>query len=60
MPSNTAKKITEQLKKTGNVEHAFLGITGIGITKSMSDSLNLPTDKGVLVRTRVSATTTSF
>jgi S1-C subfamily serine protease len=50
VPSNTAKKITEQLKKTGKVEHAFLGITGIGITKSMSDSLNLPTDKGVLVQ----------
>jgi S1-C subfamily serine protease len=50
VPIDTAKKIADQLKQSGKVQHAFLGITGVAITKSMSDSLNLPTDKGVLVQ----------
>jgi S1-C subfamily serine protease len=50
VPIDTAKKIADQLKQSGKVQHAFLGVTGVAITKSMSDSLNLPTDKGVLVQ----------
>ena len=50
MPINTAKKISDQLKEKGKVEHAFLGITGVSITKSMAQNLNLPTDQGVLVQ----------
>jgi S1-C subfamily serine protease len=50
VPIDTAKKIAEQIKKSGKVQHAFLGITGVAITKTMSGSLNLPTDKGVLVQ----------
>ena len=50
VPINTAKKISDQLKEKGKVEHAFLGITGVSITKSMAQNLNLPTDQGVLVQ----------
>jgi S1-C subfamily serine protease len=50
VPINTVKKIAEQLKDDGKVEHAFLGVSGISITKSMSENLNLPTDEGVLVQ----------
>jgi S1-C subfamily serine protease len=50
VPINTAKKISDQLKEKGRVEHAFLGITGISITKSMAENLNLPTDEGVLIQ----------
>jgi S1-C subfamily serine protease len=50
VPINTAKKIAEDLKKSGKVEHAFLGITGVDITSSLSDRLNLSTGKGVLVQ----------
>jgi S1-C subfamily serine protease len=50
VPINTVKKITQQLQDKGRVEHAFMGITGVSITKSMSDNLNLPTDRGVLVQ----------
>jgi S1-C subfamily serine protease len=50
VPSNTAKKIAEQLKDKGSVQHAYLGITGVSITSSMSQSLNLPTDEGVLIQ----------
>ena len=50
VPINTAKKISDQLKEKGRVEHAFLGITGVSITKSMAENLNLPTNQGVLVQ----------
>ena len=50
VPINTVKKISDQLKSKGKVEHAFLGVTGVSISKSMSDNLNLPTDEGVLVQ----------
>jgi S1-C subfamily serine protease len=50
VPINTAKKISEQLQEKGRVEHAFLGVTGLSITKSMAENLNLPTAEGVLVQ----------
>src|SRR6185295_9580985 len=50
VPINTVKKISDQLKSAGKVEHAFLGVTGVSISKSMSDNLNLPADEGVLVQ----------
>jgi S1-C subfamily serine protease len=50
VPINTAKKIAEDLKKSGKVEHAYLGITGLDISRSLSQRLNLRTDKGVLVQ----------
>ncbi len=50
VPINTVKKISDQLKDRGRVDHAFLGVTGVSISKSMSDNLNLPTDEGVLVQ----------
>jgi S1-C subfamily serine protease len=50
VPINKAKQIAGQLKKSGKVEHAFLGISGISISSSLSDKLNLPTSKGVLVQ----------
>jgi S1-C subfamily serine protease len=50
IPINTAKKIADQLKKQGSVQHAYLGITGVSITSAMSQSLNLPTDQGVLIQ----------
>jgi S1-C subfamily serine protease len=50
VPINTVKRISDQLQEKGRVEHAFLGITGISITKSMAENLNLPTDRGVLIQ----------
>jgi S1-C subfamily serine protease len=50
VPVNTAKRIAEDLKDKGKVDHAFLGVTGVAITDSMSRSLNLPTEEGVLVQ----------
>jgi S1-C subfamily serine protease len=50
IPINTVKKISDQLRNEGKVEHAFLGVTGTEISSKISDSLNLPTDSGVLVQ----------
>ena len=50
VPINTAKRIAEDLKKSGKVEHAYLGVTGFDITRSLSERLNLRTDRGVLVQ----------
>jgi S1-C subfamily serine protease len=50
VPINTAKKISDQLREKGRVAHAFLGVTGLSITKSMAENLNLPTAEGVLVQ----------
>jgi S1-C subfamily serine protease len=49
VPINKAKQIADQLKKNGKVENAFLGITGLTLTSSLADKLNLP-DEGALVQ----------
>jgi S1-C subfamily serine protease len=50
VPINKAREIADQLKKEGKVERAFLGITGLSITASLADKLNLSTEKGALVQ----------
>jgi S1-C subfamily serine protease len=50
VPVNTAKQIVPQLKNSGSVKRAYLGITGQTIDRSL-DRLNLSTTSGVLVQT---------
>jgi S1-C subfamily serine protease len=50
VPINTAKRVGDQLREKGRVEHAFLGISGVPISKAMAENLNLPTDRGVLIQ----------
>jgi S1-C subfamily serine protease len=50
VPINTAKQIVPQLKNSGTVKRAYLGITGQTIDRSL-DRLNLSTKSGVLVQT---------
>jgi S1-C subfamily serine protease len=49
VPINTAKRLLPQLKRTGSVVHAYLGITGTTIDASLAD-LQLRVDRGVLVQ----------
>jgi S1-C subfamily serine protease len=49
IPSNTAREVVSQLQEDGEVDHAFLGISGTTITPDVADALNLPVDSGVLV-----------
>jgi len=50
VPINKASEIADQLKKEGKVERAFLGITGVSITSTLAEKLNLSADKGALVQ----------
>jgi S1-C subfamily serine protease len=50
VPINTAKRLLPQLKVSGPVAHAYLGITGVTIDKSLA-AVNLRVNRGVLVQT---------
>jgi S1-C subfamily serine protease len=50
VPINTAKRLLPQLKQSGPVAHAYLGITGVTIDKSLA-AVNLRVERGVLVQT---------
>ncbi len=49
VPINTARDVVRQLKANGEVEHAYLGISGGTITADLAEALKLPVDRGVLV-----------
>ncbi|HEX6455850.1 MAG TPA: trypsin-like peptidase domain-containing protein [Solirubrobacterales bacterium] len=53
IPIDTVRTEIKQLETKGEVEHAFLGITGGTITPELSKALNLPVEKGVIVQTVV-------
>jgi putative serine protease PepD len=53
VPVNTVREVTRQLIDTGEVQHAFLGITGADLTERIVDVLNLPVDRGALVQSVV-------
>jgi S1-C subfamily serine protease len=53
IPIDTIRSEIEQLETKGEVEHAFLGISGGTITPELAKALNLPVDEGVLVQTVV-------
>jgi S1-C subfamily serine protease len=49
VPINTAVDVVNQLKNGGEVQRAYLGITGADITPEIANALELPVDEGVLV-----------
>jgi S1-C subfamily serine protease len=53
VPINTAREIAEQLIADGEVEHAFLGVSGTDLTTEIADVLNLDADGGALVQSVV-------
>jgi S1-C subfamily serine protease len=50
IPIDTIRAEIEQLKTNGEVDHAFLGISGGTITPELAKALNLPVEQGVLVQ----------
>jgi len=48
--SNTLKGILSELTVRGEIRRPWIGISGTPITKSISDSLNLPTETGIYIR----------
>jgi S1-C subfamily serine protease len=53
IPIDTARSEIHQLETSGEVEHAFLGISGGTITPDIAKALNLPVDEGVNVQSVV-------
>ena len=53
IPINTARSEISELESKGEVEHAFLGISGGTITPTLAKALNLPVEEGVIVQTVV-------
>jgi putative serine protease PepD len=49
IPINTARDVARQIEQHGEVQHAYLGISGGTITPDLAKALNLPVDEGVLV-----------
>jgi S1-C subfamily serine protease len=53
IPIDTVRAELEQLKTKGEVEHAFIGISGGTITTELAKALNLPVVEGVIVQSVV-------
>ena len=53
IPIDTVRAELEQLKTKGEVEHAFIGISGGTITSELAKALNLPVSEGVIVQSVV-------
>ena len=53
IPIDTARAEIHQLETKGEVEHAFLGISGGTITPELAKALNLPVNEGVIVQSVV-------
>jgi S1-C subfamily serine protease len=49
VPINTARDVVRQLQDDGEVEHAYLGVSGGSITPDLAEALDLPVDSGVLI-----------
>lgn len=53
VPSNTVKDVVDQIRSTGKVTHAFLGISAATVTPQLAKALNLGVEKGAMVQTLV-------
>jgi S1-C subfamily serine protease len=50
VPINTAKEVSQQLIANGEVQHAYLGISGTDVDSDIAQALNLEVDSGALVQ----------
>jgi S1-C subfamily serine protease len=53
VPIDTVGEVAQQLIEDGEVQHAFLGVSGTDITPEIADVLNLDTEQGALVQSVV-------
>ena len=49
VPVNTVKEVFSQIKESGKVEHAYLGVQMQEITPELAETVNVPVDEGVMV-----------
>ncbi len=50
VPIDTAQEVAQQLIEHGEVQHAFVGISGADLTPAIADVLNLDANSGALVQ----------
>src|SRR3954466_9062452 len=50
IPINTAKTVIPQLKSSGKVQRAYIGVTTAQVSPTAANDLNLPTSHGALVQ----------
>jgi S1-C subfamily serine protease len=50
VPIDTAQEIAQELISTGQVQHAYMGISGADLTPQIADVLNLDANSGALVQ----------
>ena len=53
IPIDTVRSEIDQLETKGEVEHAYLGISGGTITPDLAEAVNLPVEEGVIVQSVV-------
>jgi S1-C subfamily serine protease len=53
VPIDTAQEVSQQLIDHGEVQHAFVGISGADLTPAIADVLNLDANSGALVQSVV-------
>jgi S1-C subfamily serine protease len=53
IPIDTAKDVIPELRRSGEVKHAYLGVSSTEVDSQIAQDLNLPTDRGALVQTVV-------
>ncbi len=50
VPASTVKNVVDQIKDTGEVKHAYLGISAATVTSEIAEALNLDVERGALVQ----------
>ena len=53
VPIDTAREVAQQLISNGEVQHAYMGITGADLIPEIADVVNLDADSGALVQSVV-------
>jgi S1-C subfamily serine protease len=49
VPVNTVREVVSQIKESGKVEHAYLGVQMQAITPELAETVNVPVDEGVMI-----------
>jgi len=53
IPIDTAKEVIPELRRSGEVKRAYLGVSSADVDPDVARELNLPTDRGALVQSVV-------
>jgi S1-C subfamily serine protease len=51
VPANTVKSVVAQLRASGKVDHAYLGVSAVAVTSDIAGSFKLPVSKGLVIQT---------